>query len=451
MKHCVECFSQRFWRLVYTLILCFLLPWAFIYLFKRGRKQPAYRAHWAQRFLGQTGLLHARSKRLWVHAVSVGETHAIAPLVHLWQEHYPDTQWVFTTTTPTGRATAQQLFAGIDSACFVYLPYDLPWAMQRFLGQVNPAMAWFVETELWPNLLAVAQRQAIPVYLLNARVSPATQRRWQRYQVLLKPALSRLGLVVAQSPADAVVFAAQGRPVDAVCGNLKFDVQPSEHLLSLGRLWKKDFFEHNFIILAASTREGEENLLLKAWRKCLDTLGKPYAGKIPVLLIVPRHPQRFDEVASLCVASGFSVVRRSQGFVNEQPSALGEQGVVYLGDSMGEMPAYYALADIAVMGGSWLPFGGQNLIEACACDCPVILGPHTFNFAAVSEHALAAGAALRFTSLLDALLHIVGRWQTSKRFIVEQKSAENFAKQHRGATQATFELIVQRFEIARLN
>ncbi|MCE2679382.1 MAG: 3-deoxy-D-manno-octulosonic acid transferase [Burkholderiales bacterium] len=437
-----ETLKQRLARWAYTFLLLLILPLVPFYLWKRARKQPAYRQDWAQRFFGATGLPRISEKRMWVHAVSVGETHAIAPLVFMWEKHHPGTQWVFTSTTPTGRETAQQVFRDIANKRFVYLPYDLPWAVHRFLKQLNARMGWLVETELWPNLLHGAERKNLPMALLNARVSPTTAEQLQRYRALSEPALGRLGVVICQTQADANAFSGLGRVPDAVAGNLKFDVNPKPELLDLGRTWRQQW-DTSTVFLAASTREGEESLLLQAWQHQLSA-ALPTA--LPALLVVPRHPQRFAEVADLFESAGFFVSRRSEGFPKPQVAGM---PAVLMGDSMGEMPAYYASADIAFMGGSWAPLGGQNLIEACACDCPVLLGPYTFNFAKASEDALTVGAALRFENISDAMDWAVSKRMTGASFTTERSAAQAYAKQHRGAAITSFTVLQQRLASIR--
>jgi 3-deoxy-D-manno-octulosonic-acid transferase len=421
--------------------LCLLLPIMPVYLWHRARKQAEYRGDWSQRFLGATGFPVQSQSRMWVHAVSVGETHAIAPLVLLWNAKFPQTRWVFTSTTPTGRATAQQVFKDIASADFVYLPYDLPFAVSRFLREVQPRMGWLVETELWPNLLAGARARGIPMALLNARVSPNTARQLLKMRALSVPALARLSVVVTQTAQDADIFRQLGRPEDLIAGNLKFDVQPKPALLALGQQWRQNWGDAP-VLLAASTREGEEPELLAAWQLAVGQWG--YAQ--PRLLVVPRHPQRFEEVAQLFGTAGFFVSRRSQGF--PQPDQA-DTPVIYLGDSMGEMPAYYACSDIAFMGGSWQPLGGQNLIEACACDCPVLLGPHTFNFAKAADDALAVGAALRFDHLTAAMQWTARRLSSEGDFELEKDAAIAYARQHRGAASKTFTVLQHCLQASR--
>lgn len=425
-----ETLRQRLARWAYTMLLACLYPLMPLYLLKRGRQQPAYRKQWAQRFLGATGLPPAQGPRVWVHAVSVGETHAIAPLVLAWHAAHPETEWVFTSTTPTGRETAQHVFRDLGKRHHVYLPYDLPFAVSRFYRELHAHMGWLVETELWPNLLAAAHHFAVRLCLINARVSPRTGEQLGRWPALSQPALQRLSVIAAQTAADAAWFERLGRPVDVVAGNLKFDVQPRPELLAQGRSWRAIWGDAP-VVLAASTREGEEPLLLAAWEAHLQS----WTGRVPRLLVVPRHPQRFAEVADLFESAGYFVSRRSADFPSAPPEQV--QRCIWLGDSMGEMPAYYASADLALMGGSWEPLGGQNLIEACACDCPVLLGPHTFNFAKAAGDAIDTGAALRFENMGQAIAWLTTQFQPGDALPSLRQAATAYAAAHRGATART--------------
>ncbi|HET7775949.1 MAG TPA: lipid IV(A) 3-deoxy-D-manno-octulosonic acid transferase, partial [Azospira sp.] len=362
--------------------------------------------------------------------VSVGETRAAQTLLQRLLEHYPAHHLLLTGMTPTGRATAAQVFAALGPANaerlhYAYLPYDYPWAIRRFLHHFRPQLGMLMETELWPNLLAGAAAAGLPVVLVNARLSARSARGYRRLAALARPALESLAAIAAQTNADAGRLEALGARRITVCGNLKFDIQPAAESQALGRQWRSHLAPRP-VWLAASTREGEEALILEAY----SALRQPNL----LLLLVPRHPQRFDEVAALVVARGLSCQRRSQGLP-------GAEVQVWLGDSMGEMAAYYACADLALIGGSLLPFGGQNLIEAAACGCPVLVGPHTFNFAQAADDAVAEGAALRLggaAELADAVAALLAD-QTKRRTM--QGAALRFAAAHRGATERTLRLV----------
>ena len=408
-------------RFFYSLLLYLITPLIWLRLLWRGRKQPEYLQNLGERY----GFYPQSSpdKLIWVHAVSVGETRAAQPLIEGMLAGWPDHRILLTGMTPTGREAGCQVYG--DKVIQAYLPYDYPGAVGRFFRHFSPDFGVLMETEIWPNLLAGAKHRNVPMVLANARLSARSARGYARFSALVRPAFSALAGVAAQSPGDAERLAGLGAsPVD-VCGNLKFDVTPSADNIALGGEWK-NALGHRPVWLAASTREGEEVLLLEAWRRVnvADAL----------LVLVPRHPQRFDEVATLLQSEGLRFVRRSVAM----PAA---ETQVWLGDSMGEMVAYYALADLAFIGGSLLPLGGQNLIEAAACGCPVLIGPHTFNFKQATEDAIAAGAAQRVDSP-EMLAAAVNRIFSQKTELLKMRSAAGtFARTHQGATQRILALI----------
>ena len=412
-------------RAVYTLMWYLALPLVLARLWWRGRKEPGYRGHWGER-LGSYGAPVGAMPTLWLHAVSVGETRAAEPLVDALLAAYPAHRILLTHMTPTGRATGQQLFAK-HGARFIqsYLPYDTGFLARRFLRHFTPRLCILMETEVWPNLVATCQAEGVPVALVNARLSARSLRRGQRFGALMTDAARAITLVAAQTPADATRITSLGAPHVAVTGSIKFDVVPPEAALALGA-WLRARIGTRPVLLCASTREGEEALILDAWR----------AEDHALLILVPRHPQRFADVAALAAARGLSVARRSQ---------LKEDDVieadVLIGDSMGEMFAYYAACDCAYIGGSLLPLGGQNLIEACAVGKPVLVGPHTFNFALATEQAVDAGAALRCDDAPAMVAAATGLLQDGLARSRMGEAALDFAGQHRGATARTVELL----------
>lgn len=413
-------------RLLYSVLLHLASPAIFIRLAWRARRQPEYLAHVGERF-GFCGQPAATAKNglIWVHAVSVGETRAAQPLIEALLAEYPTHRILLTGMTPTGRAAGQEVFG--TRVIQAYLPYDLPFAVNRFLRHFSPAFGLLMETEIWPNLLASARRHGVPVALVNARLSERSARGYGRFAALTRPAFASLAGVAAQTAADAARLTALGAPAVEVCGNLKFDVQPPAERLALGQTWRAAL-AGRAVWLAASTREGEEEMLLDAWQARTDG---------PLLVLVPRHPQRFAEVAALLDRRGLRWRRRSEG-----PPLAGTD--VWLGDSMGEMAAYYALADLAFVGGSLAPLGGQNLIEAAACGCPVLVGPHTFNFLRATEDAIAAGAATRVADA-NELVATVNRLLGEKTGLAAMREAcAAFAAAHRGATQRTLDFIARR-------
>lgn len=437
--------AGRLFLWLYSLVLFVLQPVLALYLLKRSIRQPEYRAGWGQRFfalLPEFAAVPNGQQRIWVHAVSVGEAHAVSPLVRHWAKVYPLHEWAISCTTPTGMATCEQLYAGLNGVRFFYLPYDLPYLVARTIKQVQAQALWVVETELWPNLLLGAAKAGVRTALLNARVSPTTGKRLTQFGLISKPVLQSLGTLICQTRADADVFEMLGRPVNAVCGNLKFDVALKPELTTLGRTWR-EATQAEQILLFASSREGEEALLLDVLNRCQFFKRMPKAS----VWIVPRHPQRFDAVfeqmADAATRMGVArPVRRSASFNAGNNIALAgfSQARLVLGDSMGEMPAYYSVADLALLGGSWLPFGGQNLIEACAYGCPVWMGPYTFNFAKAADDALAAGAARWFEHLQAACEYYLTEFQGNEQ---ARKAAFAYARGHRGATQRSFDVLNQ--------
>lgn len=402
-------------RLAYALAWLVAAPLALLRLAWRARRQPGYVAHLAERFGG--GPPAPRVPRIWVHAVSVGETRAAVPLVAALVRRYPDHRILLTHMTPTGRAAGGELFG--DTVERAWLPYDLAFATRRFLARHRPEFGILLETEIWPRLLEECARAGIPVALANARLSERSARRYARFPSLTRWALGNLAGVAAQASADAERFTALGAREVTVTGNVKFDLEVPDTMVERGADFRARFGIGRPVWVAGSTREGEEPLLLDAFA----AMDEPEA----LLAIVPRHPQRFDAVAALAAARGFEVARRSD------PHPVAPTARVLVGDSMGEMLAYYAAADVVVIGGSLLPFGGQNLIEACALGRPVIVGPHTYNFAEAAESAIAAGAALRAQDAADALrLAALIAGDATRRGAMGERGRA-FVAAHRGA------------------
>ena len=363
------------WRALYTTLLWAGLPFVIARLWWRGRREPGYREAIAERFGAST--LEVKPRLLWVHAVSVGEARACAPLVRALQRQYPDHDVLMTCLTAAGRETIKQVYG--ESVLCAWLPYDYPGAVQRFLEHYRPRLGVLVETEIWPNLVHACAQNGVPLVLANARMSPRSARGYRRVSGLSRPALASLAAVCAQGEADARRIRLLGAAQVTVAGNLKFDIAPDPEQVEAGKAFRAAL-PHRHVLLLASTRAGEEATLLGA-------LASQAEGTLIVL--VPRHPQRFGEVAELARRMGLAFARRSLG---EAPRA-GLQ--LYLGDTMGEMAFYYALADVAVIGGSFEPLGGQNLIEACAAGVPVVVGPHMFNFADATRLAVKAHAAVQ--------------------------------------------------------
>lgn len=403
---------------VYAALLRLLTPFYLLRLWRRGAKEPLYRQALLAR-LGFYGGAAAEPGRLWIHAVSLGETRAASALIHALREREPALRLLLTHATATGREAALPLLR--DGDAMTWLPYDTPGAVRRFLRHWQPRLGVLMETEVWPTLQREAEAARLPMVLANARLSEKSLRRGLRLAALMRPAARRLTLVLAQTEADAARLRTMGAPRVEVAGNLKYDIAVDAALIARGQAWAQRLGRP--VLMLAVSREGEEAALLAEWVK--------QPAPRPLLAIVPRHPQRFDDVAALVQASGLKLACRSNWDNEPTPPALAAD--VWLGDSMREMPLYYGLASIALLGGSFEPLGGQNLIEAAACGCPVLAGPHTFNFAEATELALAAGAAERCTDLPQAIARGLALCADAGARGAMGSAALAFAAAHRGA------------------
>jgi 3-deoxy-D-manno-octulosonic-acid transferase len=409
------------WRAGYRLILWIALPFVLVRLWWRGRREPLYRQSVGERF-GLYGTPPARPV-IWLHAVSVGETRAAEPLLRALQARHPECDVLITQMTATGREAAQQLFGG--SVRVAWLAYDYPSAVRRFLRHFRPRLGILMETEIWFHLVAECERSGVPLVLANARMSARSARGYALVGPLVRRALGGLSAVAAQSAEDAGRLRSLGARAVEVTGNLKFDVESGADSESLARRFRL-LFGDRAVLLVASTREGEEELLLDALERT--------PGDDKVVVVVPRHPQRFDAVAQLLAARGLKFVRRSAG------KPLPADCAFVLGDSMGEMAAYYRASDVAFIGGSLLAYGGQNLIEACAAGVPALIGPYTYNFAQAAEDAIAAGAALRVSDAGEAILQALSLLRDPSLRERMGKAGIAFCATHRGATQRTLAL-----------
>jgi 3-deoxy-D-manno-octulosonic-acid transferase len=407
---------ERFVGAVYSTLMRILTPAILLRYWMRGRSEPIYRHAVAERLGRYAG--PAQPGAIWVHAVSLGETRAAAALIDALRRHRPGMRLLLTHGTATGREAGVALLHDGDTQA--WLPLDTPGAVRRFLGHFRPTVGVLMETEIWPNLIHTARFNGIALVLANARLSERSLHKGERFAALLKPALRGLDLVLAQTEDDAGRFKAGGATRVVVAGNLKFDMTPNAEQLARGRAWREAVGRK--VVLAASTREGEEAPLLEAWLALV--------APRPLLLIVPRHPQRFDEVAELIGASGLAFERRSRWV--DVPPAASHAVDIWLGDSIGEMATYYATAHVALLGGSFAPLGGQNLIEAAACGCPVVMGPHTFNFSDAAERALSAGAAIRVQDIRCGVNRAVAL-AAAEELSDRSARAQLFAAEHRGA------------------
>ncbi len=496
-------------RLVYSIVWWLAMPAVLMRLWWRGRREPGYRHNWLER-LGfysitlptasdfetafasaavcrtfkaddsltvrqRDSLSPASSQKahlIWVHAVSVGETRAAEPLVRALLLAWPDHAILLTHMTATGRATGAILFKDLGPRLIQsYLPYDTGWMTARFLEYFSPRLGILMETEVWPNLLAQSQHRQVPMVLANARLSERSLRKAQRFSEVMREAAQNFSLVAAQTEADARRLESMGAAPVEVTGSLKFDVIPPADMLAKGAAWRQQFGKRP-VLLCASTREGEETLILQAFAAMLACSAPSDWQQQLLLVIVPRHPQRFDEVAQLVQDNGLRLYRRSAELlqsgndlapapdlatgkaedlvsrnvaasVDDAPAFVPslQNAQVLLGDSMGEMFAYYAACDVAFIGGSLLPLGGQNLIEACAVGKPVLIGPSSFNFQTISEEAITAGAAKRVTDagvLLETAVQLLEDGLLAKDMA---DSAHQFATRHQGATRLTIALL----------
>lgn len=418
-------------RFVYTLLLYLLLPFTPLKLIWRARKQPEYLQHWQERY----GFYRVKPQKpvIWLHCVSVGETRAAVPLVNGLITRYPDYQILITHTTPTGRMTSEQCF---DSRVIrAYLPYDVPGAIGRFLKHFQPVVGIVMETELWFNLIAACNQKRLPLLLLNARLSEKSARGYRKLGKLAREGLQQLTAIAAQTEQDAARLTDLGANNVSIMGNLKFDVTADEQAIRAGHALRNQLGAQRPVFLAASTRNGEEDLILDAVAN----------ANIPNLLtvIVPRHPQRFDEVADLLHRRALHFVRRSSLLKKEAANNLTVTPNIafVLGDSMGEMFTYYSSCDIAFIGGSLVPLGGQNLIEALSVGKPVIVGEHTFNFAQATDLAIVAGAAIRVNNS-DALAHQLTRlMHAPEKQQTMHRAALTFTAANQGALQRALALL----------
>ncbi|MFL9870991.1 lipid IV(A) 3-deoxy-D-manno-octulosonic acid transferase [Paraburkholderia megapolitana] len=425
-------------RPIYNALWWIVAPLAVLRLLIRSRRERGYREHIGERFGYAPGRLPEDDAPLiWVHAVSVGETRAAQPLIDALLQARPDARILLTHMTPSGRATGEQIFG--DRVLRSFLPYDMPGAIRRFLRAWRPSLGLVMETEVWPALIDECRRADVPLVLTNARMSARSYRRAAKFGRATREVFGGFSRVLAQSPSDAERLTALGARNVAVLGNLKFDMAAPPELAVRGRAWRAAIGTRP-VWVAASTREGEEELVLQAFAAL--------AVEDALLILVPRHPQRFDEVAALVAKKGLRCERRSEWAPDSAVVAGHTPGhllpadvTVLLGDSMGELAAYYAASDLAFIGGSLLPLGGQNLIEACAVGVPVLIGPHVFNFTQATADAVAVGAAVQVQDPADLARMLRDLFRDRPRRTAMGAAASAFAARHRGATARTVDVL----------
>ncbi len=366
-------------RVFYSCLFYLLIPFILVRLIWRSIKAPAYRHRWGERFAFYNRKFAPNV--IWFHAVSVGEAESLFPLVRKIQQQHPDAKLLITTTTPTGSARVKAVMQ--ESVEHVYLPYDIPCAVSRFMRCFKPRIAVIMETEIWPNLFACCGSNKVPLYILNARLSEKSAGGYQKIPALISPALARVKLIAIQTQDDAQRFVAIGAKTEAVrtLGNIKFDIEVSNDIIEQGLRLKAKLFGGRFVWLIASTHKDEEVIFLEIY--------KQIKQKIPELLlvIVPRHPERFGEVKKLCEQHQLAVVMRTSG------EACHQFVDVYLADTMGELKMLYAASDATFVGGSMVPVGGHNILEALAVGTPVLFGPYMANFKEIAQGVLRLDAA----------------------------------------------------------
>ncbi|MEQ1545694.1 lipid IV(A) 3-deoxy-D-manno-octulosonic acid transferase [Methyloglobulus sp.] len=368
-------------RTFYSAVFYLIIPFILLRLFWRSIKAPNYRQRWRERFAYYDR--NFSQGVIWFHAVSVGEAEALFPLVRRLQQHNPQAKLLITTTTPTGSARVRAVLG--QTVEHVYLPYDTPDTVKRFMQCFKPVLAVIMETEIWPNLFTYCGANDIPLYVINARLSENSSSGYQKFPSLMHPVLANVKCVAAQTQEDAERFIAIGAKPEQVVtvGNIKFDLEIAEDIVKEGKQLKTSTFKDRFVWLAASTHKGEEQIFLDVYK----TL-KPKIPKL-LLLIVPRHPERFTEVTTLCGQNNLGVVTRT----SKQPCNMDID--VYLADTMGELKMLYAATDVAFVGGSMMPVGGHNLLEASAIGVPVLFGPYMTNFKEIANKVLAHNAAIQ--------------------------------------------------------
>ena len=414
-------------RFFYTSLFYLLVPFILLRLLWRSIKAPAYRERWRERF----ALYHQKfpCNVIWFHAVSVGESEALFPLLRHIQKQYPDTRLLVTTTTPTGSARVRAMMQ--DSVIHVYLPYDMPDTINRFIRCFKPKVAVIMETEIWPNLFTGCAANAVPLYLINARLSEKSARGYQKISSLVHPTLSHVSIIAAQTEEDAQRFISIGAKADKVkiFGNIKFDINVSADIIGDGTRLRQTLFSKRFVWVIASTHKDEEALFLDIY--------KDIKVRIPelLMLVVPRHPERFTEVKRLCEQQQLKVVTRTTGV------AVSDEVDIYLVDTMGELKTMYAASDVALVGGSMVPTGGHNILEASAVGIPVLFGPYMDNFNEIAKGVLKQQAAIQCQNKAAVVKAILTLYQQPTERLGLVENGKRFLKQNQGAIARIFAML----------
>jgi len=414
-------------RVFYSCLFYLLIPFILLRLLWRGIKAPAYRCRWRERF----ALYNIKFPQgvIWFHAVSVGEAEALFPLIRLIQKQHPDAKLLITTTTPTGSARVKAVMR--ETVAHVYLPYDVPDAVNRFMRCFKPKLAVIMETEIWPNLFVYCGKNNIPLYIINARLSEKSSRGYKKIPSLVHPALAATNLIATQTQDDAERFIKIGADREKVLtlGNIKFDVEIPQATIAQGLQIKADLFRGRFVWMIASTHKDEEAIFLEIY--------KEIKQKIPELLlvIVPRHPERFADVKKQCEQFQLAVVMRTAG------SNVFKATDVYLVDTMGELKMLYAASDVAFVGGSMVPRGGHNILEAAAVGVPVMFGPYMVNFKEIARGVLGHKAAIQCQNKDELINSILALYeQPVYRNALAEKGME-FVRQNQGAIARICEVL----------
>lgn len=421
-------------RHFYSFLFYSAIPLIISRLLWRSLKNPAYRHRIFERF----GFYQKKYFQdvIWFHAVSVGESEALFPLIRLIQTRHPQLQILITTTTPTGSARVRAVLG--DSVQHVYLPYDLPDVVARFLNAFKPKIAVIVETEIWANLYHACAKKQIPLYLINARLSEKSVRGYQKIPALVLPSLTAITKIATQTEADKTRFIQIGAKSENVqnLGNIKFDVTIADEVLSQGQRLKNQLFKNRFVFLAASTHEGEEILLLDAY--------KNLKKQIPELLlaIAPRHPERFSYVENLANQANLKIITRTSKQISQFDTD------VFLIDTLGELKLFYATADLAFVGGSIVPIGGHNVLEPAAVGVPVLFGLEMQNFAFIVEKMLAENAAIQCENVEKLESAILELYHQPKLRNLLVSNAKHFVAQNQGATERIYELLFSQINTA---
>ncbi len=423
-----EDFAVRF---IYSVCFYLAIPFILIRLLWRSRRAPDYRKRWAERF----GFFQppAKTGSIWVHTVSVGEFIAAQPLIKRLLNEHPELPITVTTTTPTGSARVLAAFA--DQVFHVYAPYDYPAAIRRFISKVQPRLAIMMETELWPNIFAVCQQQTIPIFVANARLSARSAKGYQRIKPITRGMLDCITHMAAQDQATADRYIALGldRSRISMTGSVKFDFKVAADVPEAGQVLRRQWDTSGAISrpvwIAASTHEGEDEKVLTAFAKVREWLPDT------LLILVPRHPERFNKVAELCQRRGFKITRRSNG------AQADTQTQVFLGDTMGEMMLFYAASDVAFVGGSLVSTGGHNLLEPAALEIPSLCGPHVFNFAEITQMLIEVGATQQIADEQHLATAVVALLQDAAARQKAGRAGLQVVENNRGALQKHLDLI----------